>query len=78
MTLLRRAADDLGKTVVVVLHDINFASCSCDHIVAMRCGKVLCQGTPDEIMQPAPLRDIYETDIAVKLIGGKRIAVYSL
>ena len=78
MKLLGRAADDLGKTVVVVLHDINFASCHCDHIVAMRCGKVLYQGTPDEIMQPALLRDIYETDIAVKLIGGKRIAVYSL
>ena len=35
-TLLRRAAGELGKTVVLVLHDINFASCYSDRIVAMR------------------------------------------
>ncbi|MEG9884323.1 MAG: ATP-binding cassette domain-containing protein [Hyphomicrobiales bacterium] len=78
MTLLRRAVDELGKTVVLVLHDINFASCHCDYMVAMRRGKVLYQGTPDRIMRRDVLRDIYETDIAVETIGGKPIAVYSL
>jgi ABC-type enterochelin transport system, ATPase component len=44
MKLLRRAADDLGKTVVLVLHDINFASWYADTIVAMKHGKVAAQG----------------------------------
>ena len=42
-----RAADEKGKTVVVVLHDINFASCYSDHIIAMRGGRLAWQGTPD-------------------------------
>ncbi|WP_343315605.1 ABC transporter ATP-binding protein [Brucella sp. BE17] len=78
MKLLRRAADDLGKTVVLVLHDINFASCYCDHIVAMREGKVVHQGTPDQLIDPEILRDIYEMDICVEIIGGKRIGIYYL
>ncbi|MFB1011404.1 MAG: ATP-binding cassette domain-containing protein, partial [Thiopseudomonas sp.] len=51
MQLLRRAADEKGKTVVVVLHDINFASCYSDHIIAMRGGQLAWQGTPDEVMR---------------------------
>jgi len=78
MKLLRRAADELGKTVVLVLHDINFASCYSDHIVAMRHGKVVHQGSPDELIHPEILADIYEMEIAVEIIGGKRIGVYYL
>src|SRR5699024_7703573 len=43
MQFLRRVADEKGKTVVVVLHDINFASCFSDTIIAMRSGKVAYQ-----------------------------------
>ncbi|MBB5700890.1 iron complex transport system ATP-binding protein [Ochrobactrum daejeonense] len=78
MKLLRRAADDLGKTVVLVLHDINFASCYSDHIVAMRNGKVVHQGSPEELIQPDILRDIYEMEIAVEMIDGNRIGIYYL
>lgn len=38
MKLLRRAADELGKTIILVIHDINFASVYSDHIIAMRAG----------------------------------------
>lgn len=76
MRLLRRAADELGKTVVVVLHDINFASCHSDRIVAMQDGRVLCQGTPQEIVRPDVLEAIYGTSFVVQEIGGKRIATY--
>ena len=43
MGTLRRAADELGKTVVLVLHDINFASCYADRIVALKQGRVACR-----------------------------------
>jgi iron complex transport system ATP-binding protein len=76
MRLLRRAADELGKTVVVVLHDINFASCHSDRIVAMQDGRVFCQGTPEEIVRPDVLEAIYGTSFVVQEIGGKRIATY--
>jgi iron complex transport system ATP-binding protein len=76
MRRLRRAADELGRTVVLVLHDINFASCWSDRIVAMRDGAVVHQGTPDEIMREDVLRDIYGMDIPVQEVGGRRIGVY--
>src|SRR5690606_20755806 len=50
MKLLRRAADELGRTVVLVLHDINFASWYSDFIVAMKHGKVVGQGTVDAMI----------------------------
>ena len=40
MKVIRGLVDDLGKTVVTVLHDINFASCYSDIIVALKDGKM--------------------------------------
>ncbi len=76
MKLLRRAANELGKTVVLVLHDINFASWYSDYIVAMKHGKVAAQGPADQMIQPEILSEIYEMDIKVHEIGGQRISVY--
>ena len=76
MRLLRRLADELGKTVVLVIHDINFASCYSDSIVAMRQGRLIHQGPPAQIMQPEVLRDVYEIDIRIEEIDGNRIGVY--
>lgn len=76
MKLLRRAADELHKTVVLVLHDINFASCYADHIIAMRDGKLAAQGTPQELIRPEVLRDLYQVEVKVHQIGGQRISVF--
>lgn len=76
MRLLRRLADDLGKTVVLVVHDINFASCYSDTILAMKDGRLIHQGTPGLIMQQAMLRDVYDIDIRIEEIDGNRIGVY--
>ena len=76
MRLLRRLTDDFGKTVVLVIHDINFASCYSDDIIAMRGGRLIHQGPPVQIMQPAVLRDIYDIDIRIEEINGNRIGVY--
>ena len=76
MKLMRQAAAELGKTVVLVLHDINFASWYSDYIVAMKDGKVAAQGTAAEMIRPEVLSAIYEMDIAVHEIAGQRISVY--
>jgi iron complex transport system ATP-binding protein len=76
MKLLRRAADELNKTVVLVLHDINFASCYADRVLAMRAGKVAYYGTPEELIRPEVLSDLYQMPIAVHEIGGQRICTY--
>lgn len=76
MGALRRAADELGKTVVLVLHDINFASSYADRIVAMKAGRVAHCGTPAELIRPEVLGALYELPIDVHEIDGKRICVY--
>lgn len=76
MRRLRRMADDYDKTVVMVVHDINFASCHSDTIVAMRNGSVIAQGTTAEMMTPELLHAVYDLDIDVHDINGSRIGVY--
>ena len=76
MKILRQAADDLGRTVVLVLHDINFASWYSDYIIAMKNGRVCRRGSSDEIMQPDVLAEIYDMDITVHEIGGRRISLF--
>ncbi|MFT0851437.1 ATP-binding cassette domain-containing protein [Achromobacter sp. F4_2707] len=76
MKILRQAARHLGKTVVIVLHDINFASTYSDRIIAMKNGRVHRQGTPEEIIRADVLEEIYCTPFEVHHIGGKRIVTY--
>jgi iron complex transport system ATP-binding protein len=76
MGLLRNACDKLGKTVVIVLHDINFASCYSDHILAMKDGRARIHAPAAEVMKPDVLQDIFGFDIPVHEIGGRSIAVY--
>ncbi|MDF2858529.1 MAG: iron transporter ATP-binding protein [Neobacillus sp.] len=76
MKILRRLVDELGKTVVIVLHDINFASVYSDRIVAMKDGMVVKDGPTNEIIQSDALKEIYDMDIPIQQMDGCRICVY--
>lgn len=76
MQVLRRLVDELGKTVVIVLHDINFASVYSDYIVALKDGKVVKEGKTEEIIDQKVLKDIYEMDIHIRDINRCKICVY--
>ncbi|EIF00665.1 iron ABC transporter ATP-binding protein [Saccharomonospora glauca] len=73
MHRLRRMADDYGKTVVMVVHDINFAARYSDRIVAMRNGALVAHGTVAEVMDPDVLRAVFDLDITVHDLGGHRV-----
>ncbi|AIM16870.1 iron ABC transporter ATP-binding protein [Neobacillus sedimentimangrovi] len=76
MKILRRLVDDLGKTVVIVLHDINFASVYSDWIIALKDGRVVKDGPTEEIIQSSALKEIYDMDIPIQDMGNCRICVY--
>jgi iron complex transport system ATP-binding protein len=76
MRMLRRMAAELGKTVVLVVHDINFASCYSDRIVAMREGRVVADGPTAELMQPPVLRRVFDLDVEVHELAGQQISVF--
>ena len=65
MRQLRRAADELGKTIVIVLHDINFAGKYADYICTLNDGKVTEFGPVDEIMQPEVLSRVFHTEVKI-------------
>lgn len=70
MALLRELSDIHGKTIVIVLHDINYASRYADWLVGMRNGQIAVQGTPAETVTPALLRDVFRTDADIQHIDG--------
>lgn len=76
MKILRRLVDELGKTVVIVLHDINFASVYSDRIVALKNGRVVRDGPTEEIIQSDALKEIYDMDIPIQQLDNCRICVY--
>ncbi len=76
MKILRKLVDELGKTVVIVLHDINFASVYSDRIVALKDGKLVKNGPTHEIINSDALREIYDMDIPIQEQNGCRICVY--
>ena len=76
MQLLRRAAAELGRTVVIVLHDINFAGHYADWICAVKDGRVVSFGSPEELMRDEVLTDIFDTQVQVVDGPRGRIAVY--
>ncbi len=76
MKTLRRLVDEKGKTVVIVIHDINFASCYSDQIVALKDGKIVKQGRACDVIDKCVLRELYDMDIDIKEIDNKRICFY--
>ncbi|UMO89242.1 ABC transporter ATP-binding protein [Pectobacterium sp. PL64] len=76
MKQIRRAADELGKTIVLVIHDINFASAYSDYIIAMRKGQIIYTGKPEDIMVSEVLEDIFDTEVTIEQVHNQRIAVY--
>lgn len=76
MKQVRAAADALNKTVILVIHDVNFAAAYADRIVALADGRVVASGTPEEIITPEVLERVFETPVQVLEHEGRRVAVY--
>lgn len=65
LKLLRKLNVEQGRTIVMVVHDLNQAARYADHIVAIKNGKIVTQGTPVEVMKKEMLREVFgiEADI---------------
>ena len=75
MDLIRQLGRDLELGVVVVLHDVNVASRYCDHIVALRGGRLLLQGGPERLLRQEALRAIYGVPMQVLAHPTRRHAI---
>jgi iron complex transport system ATP-binding protein len=66
MELMRKKADEEGKTIVAVLHDLNLASQYCDRIVLLKNGRLRYQGSPAGILTEEVVEEIYGIRAVVK------------
>ena len=61
MKLLKKINTECGATILAVNHDLNSAANWSDRLIGLKDGKVFCSGTPDEILQPDQLADLFDT-----------------
>lgn len=73
MRLFRRMGDQPGKTVVIVLHDLNVAATYADRIVVMHEGRVVRDGSPTDVINPELLSDVFRVEGEVVEVGGRRL-----
>ncbi|CQH53489.1 Fe(3+) dicitrate ABC transporter ATP-binding protein FecE [Yersinia frederiksenii] len=64
MALLRRL-NLQGKTLITVLHDLNQASRYCDHLVMMSAGSIVAEGTPEEVITPENLKQVFGVEAEI-------------
>ena len=76
MRHLHRAAAELGRTIIVVLHDINFAGHYADRICAVKDGRVVEFGPPEQIMTDEVLTRVFDTEVQVIDGPNGPLAVY--
>src|SRR5574337_293212 len=76
MQLLQNLVRDYGKTVVIVLHDINFAASFADDIVAMKSGTIFAHDKTTNIINEPVLNDLYDMTIRIEEIDGKKFCLY--
>ena len=76
MGLLPTLVDDHGKTVVLVLHDINFAAAYSDFIISLKDGKLLKNGTAKEVITSEELKKVYDMDYTIHEVDGMRLCAY--
>ncbi|TVP92397.1 iron ABC transporter ATP-binding protein [Alkalibacterium sp.] len=76
MQTLRSLVDELGKTVITVVHDINFAASYADNIVAMKEGQLFASGPVDKMITKSVLDDLYDMDVEIIENKGKKYCLY--
>ena len=76
MQIVRRLCDELGKTVILVLHEINYAAFYSDYICAFVDGEIASFGTVKEVMTQETLSRIYKVDFEIMESEGKPLSIY--
>ncbi|TWH57290.1 iron complex transport system ATP-binding protein [Desulfitobacterium sp. LBE] len=65
LQLLYQLNREQGCTIVMVLHDLNLAARFADYMVAIRGGKIIRHGTPEEVMTVEVLRETFQIEAMI-------------
>ncbi|EFV97320.1 ABC transporter ATP-binding protein [Streptococcus agalactiae] len=76
MELIKRYAYEFNKTIVIIIHDINFATHYADNVVALKEGQVVSCGTVEDVMQEKILSHLFDMPIRIETVDGKPIILF--
>lgn len=65
LELLQKLNREQGRTIIMVLHDLNQAARFADYMIAMKRGRVVKAGTSEEVISPDVLREIFHIDAII-------------
>lgn len=65
LKLLEELNKKEGRTIVMVIHELNNAARFADHMIGVKKGKIVCQGTAHEVMTKENLREIFNIDAEI-------------
>jgi iron complex transport system ATP-binding protein len=76
LALVRNRCDRKEAAALVVTHDINLAAQFADNLILMKQGRAVHTGTPEQVLQPQILQDVFEVTVLVDahpVTGGPRV-----
>jgi iron complex transport system ATP-binding protein len=62
LNLLKQLNRNEGRTIVMVLHDLNLAARYADHVIAVADGKVVASGAPHEVITVEIVRSVFNVE----------------
>lgn len=68
---VRRHVDRTGALAVAAVHDINLAARHCDRLVMLRAGQVVATGSPEAVLTPEVLEEVYDVPVDVHRAEGR-------
>ena len=66
LNVLQQLNQDMGLSVLMVIHDLNLASEYCDQLILVNKGKIHTQGTPEEVLTFQNIEDVYQTVVVTQ------------
>lgn len=75
LKLIRQLNREFAITIVMVLHDINQSLYYSDEIVAMRDGKIIAQGLPEQIITGKLVQSVYDVELDIQRVDGKPFVI---
>ena len=75
MARLRDLADNEDRTVIIVLHDINFATAYADRVLVMKEGRLCADGAPQDVITETLIQSVFETDAPLRTVEGRPVVM---
>lgn len=65
MTLIKKLSITRKMTIIMILHDLNYALKYCDHVILLCNGKVFKHGHPDDVVTIEHIKSVYDIDVSI-------------